>query len=354
MEHRCFKEPLPTVGLIATLVNGELCGDATLLIKGLAGVRSAQSGEISFIAESKLESLIQETQATVVLVERSFNEQTRTPIIKVDSPSLSFSLVAESFLIPLRSPRPGIHLQAVIAENVQLGSNVSIGPYVVIEEGVEIGSGTILEPFSFVGASSKLGQDCHIYPHVSLREGSLLGDRVIVHGGTVIGSDGFGYVLVEGVQKKIPQVGIVVIEDDVEIGANVTIDRARFDETRIGARTKIDNQVQIAHNVVIGKDSIIIAQSGIAGSTSLGDRVTMAAQSGTVGHICIGDDVVLGARSGVTKNIKNQSFVSGFPAIAHDKERKIMGLRNRLPQWVQRIKDLEQELKSLRGRLDED
>jgi UDP-3-O-[3-hydroxymyristoyl] glucosamine N-acyltransferase len=247
---------------------------------------------------------------------------------------------------PDHRPR-GIHPTAVIAPGAKISRGVAVGAHTVIEDGVQIAEGSVLYANCYVGHGAHLGKDCLIYPSVVLREKVFLGNRVIIHSGTVVGSDGFGYVTVDGKHTKIPQVGTVLIEDDVEIGANVTIDRARFDKTIIGEGTKIDNLVQIAHNVTIGKHCLIVAQSGIAGSTKLGDHVILAAQAGLVGHIEIGDGAIVTAQSGVSRSIKPGEQVFGSPAHPLKVAFRNNAHIQRLDKYVEMIKDLKKRIEEL-------
>ena len=258
-----------SVADIAQLVKGELIGDGGLLVSGFSGIKEAKKNELTFLSNPKYEPLLLDTQAGVILVPRQISCPGKT-LIRVDNPSLSFTQVVNHLLkdAPDYKPR-GIHPTAVIAPGAKLAPDVAVGAHTVIEDGAVIAEGCVLYANCYVGHETHLGKNCLIYPQVVLREKVSLGNRVIIHSGTVIGSDGFGYVTVDGKHMKIPQVGTVLIEDDVEIGANVTIDRARFDKTIIGEGTKIDNLVQIAHNVTIGKHCLIVAQSGIAGSTKI-------------------------------------------------------------------------------------
>jgi UDP-3-O-[3-hydroxymyristoyl] glucosamine N-acyltransferase len=228
-----------------------------------------------------------------------------------------------------------------------LGKNIAIGPFAIIEDNVILGDDTIVYGNSYIGHDTNIGTKCIIYPNVSIRERITLGNRVIIHCGTVIGSDGFGFAKIRGVQEKIPQIGTVLIEDDVEIGANVTIDRARFDKTIIGKGTKIDNLVQIAHNVIIGENCIIVAQAGISGSTIVGKGVILAGQAGLVGHITVGDGAVAAAQAGVTKSIPAHTMVSGYPARPHDVAKRVNACVQNLPQLYKRIKELEQKIEKL-------
>jgi len=224
-------------------------------------------------------------------------------------------------------------------------------PYVVIGDDAQIGDETGIFTGVYIGSQSQIGNDCLIYPHVTIRERVQLGNRVIVHSGTVIGSDGFGFSTVKGVHHKIPQIGTVQVEDDVEIGANVTIDRARFDKTLIKKGTKIDNLVQIAHNVVIGENSVIVSQSGISGSTVVGNNVILAGQAGVVGHITIRDNAVIAAQAGVTKSVLKNQCVSGYPAKPHSEAKRINACIQRLPNLQKAVADLQKQLEDLQAKL---
>ena len=332
---------------IAQLVKGELIGDGGSSVSGFSGIKEAKENELTFLSNPKYEPLLRDTQAGVILVPRQISCPGKT-LIRVDDPSLCFTQMV-SFLLkdaPDHKPK-GIHRTAVIAPGAKVSRTAAIGAHAVIEDGVEIGEGCVIYANCYVGHGAHLGKDCLIYPQVVLREKVSLGNRVIVHSGTVIGSDGFGYVPVDGKHMKIPQVGTVVIEDDVEIGANVTIDRARFDKTIIGEGTKIDNLVQIAHNVVIGKHCLVVAQSGIAGSTKLGNHVILAAQTGLVGHLEIGDGAVVAAQSGVSKSIKAGEQVFGSPAHPMQTALRNNAHIQRLDKYVEMIKDLKKRVEKL-------
>jgi UDP-3-O-[3-hydroxymyristoyl] glucosamine N-acyltransferase len=332
---------------IAKLVGGELVGDGRLLVTGFAGIKEAQSHELAFLANPKYESLLSATQAGVVLVYPETSCPGKT-LIKVNNPSLSFTEAINHFLKDGHDHRPkGIHPTAVVAPTAKLSPGVAVGAHTVIEDGAVIGKGTVIYAHCYVGHGTHLGQECLIWPQVVLREKVFLGNRVIVHSGTVIGSDGYGYIAVDGRHVKISQVGTVMIEDDVEIGANVTIDRARFDKTTIGEGTKIDNLVQIAHNVTIGKHCLIVAQSGIAGSTKIGDHVILAAQSGLVGHLTIGDGAVVAAQSGVTRSLAPGEQVFGSPAHPLKDAYKTHAHVQRLDKYVEMIKDLKKRIEAL-------
>jgi UDP-3-O-[3-hydroxymyristoyl] glucosamine N-acyltransferase len=331
-----------TVDEIAEIVDGEVVGDGSVAIKGVSGIKEAREGEIAFVANPKYISLIEITEASAIITPRQI-KQAKRPIIRTENPSLAFAKIVSLFS-PNKVERPqGIHPTAVIGNNVKLGKDVAIQPYCVIEDNAEIGEKTILYAGVYIGQYTKIGKRCILYPYVSIRERIIIGNHVIIHNGTVIGSDGFGFAKVCGIHHKIPQIGTVIIEDDVEIGANVTIDRARFDKTVIGRGTKIDNLVQIAHNVIIGESSIIVAQAGISGSTLIGKNVTLAGQAGLVGHITIGDNSIVAAQAGVTKSIPANTCVSGYPARPHNIAKRINAYVQKLPNLFKRVTALEKK-----------
>lgn len=301
---------------ILRLVDGSTSSkNLDLEITGFASLRDAESGELSFFYSPRYLQDFRNTKAGAVLVPLSFQEEHASILIKVKDPSAAFDCIIASLAkLEENRKKPGIHPTALIAENVQLGHDVSIAPYAVIEEGAVIGDRSEIGAHAFIGAHTKIGEDVLLHSHVTVRERCLLGNRVILHPGVVIGACGFGYDSKTGTHQKIPQIGIVQIDDDVEIGANTTIDRARFGRTHIGQGTKIDNLVQIAHNVVIGPHNIICSQVGISGSTRTGSYVTLAGQVGLSGHIEIGDKAIVGAQAGVSKNIPEKEIMIGAPA----------------------------------------
>jgi len=340
-----------TLAEIAKFLDAELAGDPKIVITGISGIKEAKEGDITFVANPKYNHLVKETNASAIIASKDFPAATQKPIIRTDNPSLAFSKVV-SLIFPIEIKHPqGIHPQAVISKSVKLGKNVAVGACAVLEDNVEVGDNTVIYGGSYIANDATIGKDCLIYPDVSIRERVKIGNRVIINNGAVIGSDGFGYVTVDGVHKRIPQVGTVVVEDDVEIGANVAIDRARFDKTIIGKGTKIDNLVHIAHNVIIGENSLIIAQAGISGSSTIGKNVILAGQSGVVGHVSIGDNVVVGAQSGVTKSVEANTTVSGYPAKPHDIAKRINACIQRLPRLFKTISNLEKKIEELEERL---
>ena len=331
-------------------MRGEIVGDPEIVISGVSGIKEAKKGDITFLANRRYVPLIDETEASAIITPFDV-ESASKPIIRTKDPSLAFAQVV-SLMHPVKIRHPkGIHKTAVISKSARVGRDVAIGPHVVIEEEAEIGDRTIIYANSFVGHNAKIGCDCLFYANVSIRERVEIGNRVFVQSGTVIGAEGFGYANVDGEYRLIPQVGTVVIEDDVEIGANVTIDRARFDKTIIGKGTKIDNLVQIAHNVVIGKNCIIVAQAGISGSTRIGNNVTIAGQAGLVGHIEIGDGAILAAQAGITKSVPPNTFVSGYPARPHAEAMRIYAALTRLPELLKNVAELKKKIEELQEAL---
>ncbi len=329
-------------------IGGEVDGDGELILKGVAGLREAQSGDISFLANKKYTALVAETNASAVIVSRDYNGSASCALIRVDNPDAAFAEAVSWFATTAPTYPAGIHDTAVVASDAVIGKNVHIGPLCVVEAGAQIGDNSTLIAQSFIGQHSRLGNDCVIYPQVTIREASQIGARVIIHSGAVIGSDGFGYsVDAHGVRTKIPQVGIVEIGDDSEIGACTTIDRARFGRTVIGTGVKIDNLVQIAHNCVIKDHAVIVSQVGISGSTVIGKHSILAGQTGVAGHLVIGDRVVAEGRSGITKDIADGQMVYGYPAAPRETAARIHAHVQRLPKLKQKVQEMEARLAKL-------
>jgi len=340
-----------SVAEIAGRLHGRVEGNQAAMITGLAGIREAGAGELSFVANKRYVAFAATTKATAVIVAEDWSRPCSATLIRVKNPDKAFAETA-SWLAP--QPvifQPGIHPTAVVAETAKLGRDVFIGPHCVIEPEVVIGDRCVIYAGGYIGHGSLIGEDCKFYPQVTIREYTRIGKRVIINNGAVIGSEGFGYVQEGAVRKKIPQIGIVVIGNDVEIGANVTIDRARFGQTRIGNGVKIDNLVMIAHNVTVGDNCVIVSQVGISGSTSIGERTILAGQVGIVGHLEIGSDVIVGAQSGVSKDIPPGTFVTGSPAIPHAKFLKSHAHLMRLPELKEKISLLEERLAKLEQQL---
>jgi len=322
---------------------GELVGDPDLKITGAASLAEASSGEISFFAGRKYIGLLRKTRASAVFVPPDFAEPLAAAQVRVSNPTKAFEQVVLQFAPKPILFAPGIHPSAIVGSSVRLGERVSIQPHAVIEDGSQIGDDTVIGAGSYIGHETVIGSACLIYPLVTIRERSRIGSRVIVHSGAVIGADGFGFEVVDGCQQKIQQLGIVQIDDDVEIGANTTVDRARFGRTWIQQGVKIDNLVQIAHNVIIGKNSVIVAQTGISGSTRVGERVTMAGQVGIVGHVEIADGSVIAAQSGVSKSIPGGVWF-GYPAGPIDEVKQQIAWIRSLGKLFARVKEIEKKL----------
>ena len=335
---------------LAELVGGTAIDPAgefsVLKITGFASLLDAQPGDLAFFNYDRYLDDLKSTGASAVLVAPDFAlELPGALVIKVENPSFAFAKAVEAYAYRPRAFRPGVHPSAVIEDDVSLDpEKVSIGPHVTIETGSKIGDGTEIRAGAFIGEHSTIGRDCRVFPNVTIYHGSVLGDRVSIHANSTIGSDGFGYdTAIAGAHTKIEQVGHVQIDDDCEIGAAVTIDRARFGRTWIGSGTKIDNNCQIGHNVVIGRDCIIVAAAAIAGSAIIGSRVTIAAQVGVAGHLRVGDDAVLAARTGVTKNLPGKAVYMGFPAAPVKQAKRELIYPRRIPEILKRLKALEQQ-----------
>jgi UDP-3-O-[3-hydroxymyristoyl] glucosamine N-acyltransferase len=333
-----------TLQELASMSGGELVGDPKLKITGAASLAEATSREISFFANRKYIGLLRKTRASAVFVPPDFAEPLAAAQVRVPNPTKAFEQVVLKFAPKPITFTPGIHPSAMVGPNVRLGERVSIQPHAVIEDGSEIGDDTIISAGSYIGHETTIGSACLIYPLVTIRERSRIGSRVIIHSGAVIGADGFGFEIVDGRQQKIQQLGIVQIDDDVEIGANTTVDRARFGRTWIQQGVKIDNLVQIAHNVIIGKNSVIVAQTGISGSTRVGERVTMAGQVGIVGHVEIADGSIIAAQSGVSKNVPGGVWF-GYPAGPIDEVKQQIAWIRSLGKLFARVKEIEKKLK---------
>ncbi|MFA6142664.1 MAG: UDP-3-O-(3-hydroxymyristoyl)glucosamine N-acyltransferase [Candidatus Omnitrophota bacterium] len=297
---------------LAKLIEGTVEGNNDTDIWGLSGVETAKSGDLTFATGEERLASAEKSNASCILTNKTVRKSTK-PIIRVKNPKLSFLIVYNMFNVP-KGRESFIHPMAAVSDEARLGKNVWIGPGVTVEEGVTIGDHVIIESSSTIGKNCKIGSFCRIYPNVTLYENTRLQKNVILHSGVVIGSDGFGYVKEKGKIYKFPQLGKVIIEDDVEIGANTTIDRGSLSDTVIGAGTKIDNLCQIAHNVKIGKNMLMAAQCGISGSTTLGNDVTMGGQAGVADNISIGNNVTIGAKSAVIGNLKDGEVVWGIPA----------------------------------------
>ena len=336
--------PQFTVQELAALVGGQFVsgvGDAAPITGG-AAIADAGEGHVTFFGNAKYLPQLKTSRATAALVPLDFSEAIPPVAIRVENPSLAFAQLLEKFAPEPVRFAPGVHSTAVIGRDVVLGENVSVQPFVVIEDGACIGADTVLGAHTYIGHGASVGAACQLAPRVTVGARCVVGSRVIIHSGAVLGSDGFGFELACGRHVKIPQTGIVQIDDDVEIGANVTIDRARFGRTWIQEGTKIDNLVQIAHNVVIGRHCLIVSQAGISGSSRLGNYVTLAGQVGVVGHIEIGDQTIVAAQSGVSKSLGPKQVVFGYPAMPLREAKEQLARIGRLPKLYERVKKLEQ------------
>jgi UDP-3-O-[3-hydroxymyristoyl] glucosamine N-acyltransferase len=336
-----------TVRSLAELVGGTVLGEgAGVEVNGINDLRSAQPDQISFLGNSKYEPLALGSKAAAILVSAKDAPRFSFTRIVVDSPSGAFGKISALFAPPPVRDEPGVHPTAVIAPGAFLGEGVSVGPHAVVSNGARIGARSVIGANSFIGEETTIGDDARIYPLVMVRERSVIGARVIVHSGTVIGSDGFGYDFdrATGRHVKIAHTGHVQIDDDVEIGANTTIDRGRFGKTHVGEGAKIDNLVQIAHNVTIGAHSIVVAQTGISGSTSLGRYVTLAGQVGLAGHLTIGDRATIAAQSGLNKDVPAGAVLAGHHALPIRESLKLEALTRKLPEIVERLKALEERI----------
>ena len=334
---------------LATLVGGTLKnGDPTLEITGFASLKEAVPGDLSFFHDTRYNERLLKTKASAVLVPADFTDlPPQAAYIAVADPSRSFELIVETYGFQPAPFEAGVHPSAVVAESVKLdAAKVSVGPNAVIEAGVELADGVEIGAGCFVGRNARIGSGSKLFANSSVHAECILGSGVILHSSVVIGGDGFGYEFSQGRHRKVRQAGIVQIDNEVEIGAGTTVDRARFGRTWIGEGTKIDNLVQIGHNVVIGKHCIIVAGTAIAGSAIVGDYVVIAAQVGIAGHVTVGPQATLAARCGVTRDLPGGQTYLGFPAIPASDEKRRLASINRLPQLQARVKELEAQLKN--------
>jgi UDP-3-O-[3-hydroxymyristoyl] glucosamine N-acyltransferase len=336
---------------LADIVDGEVVGDGSVTIRSVAGIKEAEAGAITFLADPRYEKFLETTGASAIIVPPGTPAQKR-PVIVSANPYLAFVKAVKHFIPEGDSHLAGIHPTAAVDPGASVGRKVCLGAYVVLEDGASVGDGTVILAGTYVGKRSSIGAHCLIYPNVTIREDTVVGDGVIVHAGAVLGSDGFGYARDGEVYLKIPQIGNVVLEDDVEVGANVTIDRAATGSTVIGKGTKIDNLAMIAHNVTIGENSIVIAQVGIGGSTEIGRGVNLGGQAGVAGHIKIGDGAAIAGQAGVTKSVAAGKCVSGYPAREHSIARKIYASLQKLPGLIKKVADLSERVDKLEEKSD--
>ena len=335
-----------TLGELARRLECPVEGDSGIEIHRVAKIETAGPGDVTFLANPKYAAALALTKASAVIA-GAHVDGAPCPVIRSATPYLTFARAAQA-LSPERRPEPGVHPQAWVGAEAVVDPTASIGPFAAIGAGVRIGARSLVHPHAVIGADSVIGADCLIHAHVSIRERCTLGNRVIVQNGAVIGSDGYGFAQrPDGSHEKIPQTAPVVIEDDVEIGANTTIDRPAVGETRIKAGTKIDNLVQIAHGVVLGRHVLLAAQVGIAGSTVIGDYVTFGGQVGVGGHLTIGDRVKAVGQSGITNSVAADGFVSGYPAIPNHEWRRSSAVFRKLPEMRRQLRDLTARLQKI-------
>ena len=334
-----------TLDELAALVGGKVEGDGSLLVQGIAALEEAGEGEISFLAERKQSARLGKTRASAVIVPVNLPPFPR-PLIRTPNPYLAYAKV-QAFFRPQPQFSRGIDPRAFIGQGVKIGRDVSIFPFASVGDGCEVGDRVILYPGVYLGESVRVGEESVLYPNVVVMDRCLVGKRVILHAGTVVGSDGFGFARDGARYVKIPQVGTVVIEDDVEIGANCAVDRAAMGKTRIKRGVKTDNLVQIGHNVTVGEDTIIVAQVGISGSTEIGDRVALGGQVGVVGHIKIGDGAMIGAQAGVGQDVAPGQILSGSPAFPHREWLRAQVAFRKLPEMKKALDELEKRMKQM-------
>lgn len=335
-----------TLGELARRLECPIEGDAAIEIRRVAKIEDAGPGDLTFLANPKYASKLASTRASAVIMN---GEALSAPcaVIRSASPYLTFARAAQ-VLAPHVTSAAGVHSLACVAADARIDPTATVGPFAVIGAGATIGARTIIHPHVVIGDGTSIGADCLLHPHVSIRERCTIGDRVILHNGTVIGSDGYGFAQrADGSHEKIPQTAPVVIEDDVEIGANSAVDRPAVGETRIKAGTKIDNLVQIGHGVVLGRHVLLAAQVGIAGSTVLGDHVAFGGQVGVAGHLKIGDRAKAAGQTGITNSVDADALVSGYPAIDNGEWRRSSAVFRKLPEMRKQLRELEERLKRL-------
>ena len=341
-----------TVNEIAQMLGGRLVGDGVGLVTGLNGIREAGERDLTFVIDPRYFQYLDITKAAAILVPEGYSNGTARPVIEVKNPYQSFATLLRAFEEETLVHPTGIHPLAVVGENAVLAQNVAVGAHAVVEADSQLGEGVVIYPGVYVGRGSVIGPGTVIYPNAVIRERSKIGARCIIHSNVSIGSDGFGFSLLDGKHAKIPQVGRVVIGDDVEIGSNTAIDRATCGATVVGSGTKIDNLVQVGHNVQIGEHCTISGSTGISGSARIGNRVTIGGQAGIGGHVEIGDDAIIAGRSGVTKSVAPGKIVSGFPAHDHEANKRLMVSQRHLPAMQRRLRALEREFDKLRREID--
>lgn len=330
-----------TAGDLAKLLKAELHGDASALVSGVASPERACAEDLIYIDSPRHEERVARSAATCVIAGLGVRIAGKT-VLELSEPKLAF-VKAAALLMKAPAPHPAVHPTAIVASTARCAPDAFVGPYVVIEDEVTVGGGAMIEAFCFLGRGARVGENCRLHPRVTLYSGAKLGDRVEVHAGAVIGADGFGYVFGEGRHWKFPQIGSVEVGDDVEIGANATIDRGSLERTQIGNGVKIDNLVQVAHNVRIGEHSVLAAQTGVSGSSTLGKSVIVGGQVGIADHCTLEDGAVAGAQAGIPtgKTIRSGQVVWGTPARTLEKFKRQYAWFARLPELAERVRKLE-------------
>jgi UDP-3-O-[3-hydroxymyristoyl] glucosamine N-acyltransferase len=334
-----------TLRELAELVGGEVAGNGDIPIKGLAPIESATEGDITFITSPKYAGFLRETAASAAIVPPDLSVEGKDLLI-TKNPQLAYAKILTLFASKPHIAK-GVDRRAYVGRNPKIGRDVTIHPFAYIGDNVEIGDRAVIYPGVYIGNGCGIGEGVVINPNAVVMDGCMIGNRVIIHAGAVIGSDGFGFAREGKGHYKIPQVGIVQIDDDVEIGANTTIDRAAFGKTWIKRGTKIDNLVQIAHNVAVGEDSIIVAQAGIAGSSNLGNNVVLAGQVAVADHVTVGSNVMVGGKSGVASDIPDNQVMSGYPAIPHREWLKASMTFSHLPEMRKALNELKKRVEEL-------
>lgn len=338
-----------TVQKLAEMVNGSVVGDGDRLISGFAPIDGALSPDITFLASVKNIGLLENCQAGAVIVPEKGTEDVGQTVIKVRDPYLAVAII-HGYFVKEPFVATGVHPRAYVGEKCSLGSEISIGPLACVGDRVHIGERVCIEPGAVIGDNVKIGDDTTIKANVTVYRDCIIGNRVVIHSGTVIGSDGYGYSVNErGEHIKRPQVGIVQIDDDVEIGANSCVDRAAYGVTRIKSGTKVDNLVQIAHNVVVGENCLLVSQVGVSGSTTLGRNVVMGGQAATTGHITLGDQTMVAARGAVTGNTERGAVVGGAPAIPMKQWAKSIAIFNKLSELQTKVRRNSKSIEKLLG-----
>ncbi len=346
---------LTQADLISIFPDAKVEGQSDRTATGIASLREAQAGDLTFLGNMKYRGEVEQTKATYVLLPPDYEgaPSAGQVYLRVERPSLALSLLCRRIEAMLWPKLPaGVHDTAVIDAGADVSPEAYVGPFCVVQKGAVLSAGCVLHGQNFIGRDVKLGQDCLLMPGAKIMDFCELGNRVRLHSGVVVGSEGFGYETNAGVHEPVPQIGNVVIEDDVDVGTNTTIDRARFNQTRVGRGTKIDNLVQVGHNVTVGRGCLLCAQVGVSGSAVIEDYAVLGGQVGIVGHLRIGKGAQIGAQSGVNHSLPAGQVVRGTPARAYMLEQRLEVLKSRLPELFKRVGSLEETIKRLSGEIE--